>query len=226
MEGGTRVPLIIAGPGIPKGKQTDVMANGLDFYPTIISLVGAEPAVGKEFDGADISRLLKQNPNDPSLVIDAVGKPRDTMVWHFPNSVALESTIRIGDYKLVRNYNHVHDPRAVPLELYRLYKTENGRQVRVDIEEAHNLVESDPQRAQSMDARLTQALEEMKASYPYNNPAFRGVGPKGKLVPTVSSHHQDGRKVTFTFQQRGAKVIRANLIYTQNGNGRNEEWFR
>ena len=226
MEGGTRVPLIITGPGIPKGKQTDVMVNGLDFYPTILSWVGAEPAVGKKFDGADISQLLKQNPTDASLVIDADGKPRDTMVWHFPNSVALESTIRIGDYKLVRNYNHVHDPCAVPLELYRLYETENGRQVRVDIEEAHNLVKSDPQRAQSMDARLIQALEEMKASYPYNNPAFRGVGPKGKIVPTVSSHHQDGRKVTFTFQQRGAKVIRANLIYTENGNGRNEEWFR
>ena len=148
------------------------------------------------------------------------------MVWHFPNSVALESTIRVGDYKLVRNYNHVHDPRSVPLELYRLYKTENGKQVRVDIEEADNLVKSDPQRAQSMDARLTQELEQMKASYPYNNPAFRGVAPKGKLVPTVSSHRQDGRKVTFTFQQRGAKVIRANLIYTQNGHNRNEEWFR
>ena len=77
-----------------------------------------------------------------------------------------------------------------------------------------------------MDARLTQALEEMKASYPYNNPAFRGAGPKGKLVPTVSSHHQDGRQVTLAFRQRGAKVLRANLIYTRNGNGHNEEWFR
>ena len=114
----------------------------------------------------------------------------------------------------------------MPLELYRLYKTENGKQVRVDIEEADNLVKSDPQRAQSMNAHLTKELEQMKASYPYNNPAFRNVGPKGKLVPTVSAHHQDGRKVTFTFQQHGAKVIRANLIYTQNGNGKNEEWFR
>ena len=32
-EGGTRVPLIIVGPGIKKGEQTDVMANGLDFLP-------------------------------------------------------------------------------------------------------------------------------------------------------------------------------------------------
>jgi len=31
MEGGTRVPLIITGPGIPKGIESDVMVNGLDF---------------------------------------------------------------------------------------------------------------------------------------------------------------------------------------------------
>ena len=38
MEGGTRVPLIITGPGIREATQTDVMVNGLDFYPTILSL--------------------------------------------------------------------------------------------------------------------------------------------------------------------------------------------
>jgi uncharacterized sulfatase len=42
MEGGTRVPLIIAGPNIPQGVQSDVMVNGLDFYPTLLSLTGTE----------------------------------------------------------------------------------------------------------------------------------------------------------------------------------------
>ena len=226
MEGGTRVPLIITGPDVLKGIQSDVMVNGLDFYPTILSWVGASPVEGKQFDGAKLSRLLRENPTDTSLVLGANGQPRDSMIWHFPNGVALESTIRVGDYKLVRNYNHAHDPRAVPLELYRLYRTEDGRQVRDDIEEAHNLVNAAPQRARTMNARLTLELEKMKASYPYNNPAFRGVGTKGKLVPTVSSYHQDDRQLTIRFQQRGAKVIRANLIYTQNGNDQNEEWFR
>ncbi len=192
-----------------KGKQSDVMVSGLDFYPTILSWVGAEPAKDKQFDGADISRLLKQDPTDASLVLAADGKPRDTMVWHFPNSVALESTIRIGDYKLVRNYNHAHDPNSVELELYRLYKTDNGRQFRVDIEEANNLVEAQPGRAQAMNQRLSAILTEMKASYPYNNPAFRGVGPEGKLVPAVTAHDELDRRVTFTFQENGAKVGRA-----------------
>ena len=47
MEGGTRVPLIITGPGIPRGVQTEVMVNGLDFYPTILSLTGTEQPAGK-----------------------------------------------------------------------------------------------------------------------------------------------------------------------------------
>ncbi len=226
MEGGTRVPLIITGPDVPRGTPTDVMVNGLDFYPTILSWVGAKPADDKQLDGADISRLLKQDPTDASLVLDANGKPRDTMAWHFPNSVALESTIRVGDYKLVRNYNHAHDPNAVELELYRLYKTENDRQVRVDIEEANNLVGVQPERARAMNSRLSAILTEMKASYPYNNPAFRGVGPKGKLVSTVTSHEQDDCRVKFTFEENGARVVRANLVYSQNGNARDEEWFR
>ena len=77
-----------------------------------------------------------------------------------------------------------------------------------------------------MNDRLTKLLEEMNASYPYNNPAFRGAGRIGKRVPTVTTHEQHGRHVKFTFQGHGAKVVRANLIYSQNGNARHEEWFR
>jgi hypothetical protein len=226
MEGGTRVPLIITGPDVPKGMQSDVMINGLDFYPTILSWAGANLRQGKHLDGADISKLLREDPTDPTLVLDANAKPRDTMVWHFPNSVALESSIRVSDYKLVRNYNHRHDPSAEPLELYRLYKTENGKQVRVDIEESKNLAKSDSQRARSMNDRLTQVLQEMKASYPYNNPAFRNAGPNAKKTPTIATHSQNGNLVTFTYALHGAQVVRANLIYSTNGNGRHEEWFR
>jgi len=67
-EGGTRVPLIIAGPGIPKNVQTRVMASGLDFYPTILSLVGAAPQQQKKFDGCDLAPLLTGDPTDPTLV--------------------------------------------------------------------------------------------------------------------------------------------------------------
>ena len=64
MEGGTRVPLIITGPGIPKGVKSNVMVNGLDFYPTILSWIDAVPQAEKHFDGLDRSRLLSRDPTN------------------------------------------------------------------------------------------------------------------------------------------------------------------
>ncbi len=226
MEGGTRVPCIIAGPDIPSGAESDVMINGLDFYPTILSWAGIQPREAKVLDGADLSTLLTQNPQDSDLVLDPQGRPRDTMVWHFQHGVALESTIRIGGYKLVRNYNHRYVPNTPPLELYQLYRVEQGRFVRSDIEEAVNLADSDPARAAQMNLRLTEILTEMKASYPYYNAACRLVGPEKKQVPTAISYDIQGNQAILNFQENGTKVTRVDLIYTLNGGERYEEWFR
>ncbi|MEN8734843.1 MAG: sulfatase [Lentimonas sp.] len=226
MEGGTRVPLIIRGPGIPSNVQSDVMVNGLDFYPTILSLAGVVQPHGKHLDGANLSTLLKGSPTDPSLVLNEDGTVRDTMVWHFPNSIALESTIRIGDWKLVRNYDHVGNKQADELELYRLYETKDGQQHRGDIEEAINLADSLPEKAQQMNAKLSEMLTEMKASYPYYNPDFKWPLANKEKVCEVVSHQQQGRQVAVNFRENGAKVVRANLIYTLNGGEVDEEWFR
>jgi uncharacterized sulfatase len=222
MEGGTRVPLIITGPGIKAGIESDVMINGLDFYPTILSLTGTPMPKGKPLDGLNLAPLLKGDPTDPFLVKTASGKPRDTMVWHFPNSVALESSIRRGDYKLVRNYT----PTGEKLELFRLYKTENGTSKRVDIEEQKNLAAAHPKKAAALNEKLTAALTEMKASYPYLNPNYKRSLANKEKVPTVTSHKLSGNTATFVFKNNGAKVTRANLLYTDNGGHRYEEWYR
>ena len=226
MEGGTRVPLIITGPGIPKGVESDVMVNGLDFYPTLLTLTGTKRPKDKGLDGCDLSDLLLKNPTNSSLVKNKDGKPRDTMVWHFPHSVALESTIRMGGYKLVRNYNHRFDERATELELYQLYKTENGKQVRVDIEEANNLASQHPQLSKELNERLSSILNEMDASYPYYNPQARRVGEEKNLIPKVISHEIQNETVTFSVREQGAKIVRADLIYTNNGGKKYEEWYR
>ena len=226
MEGGTRVPLIIAGPGIPKGVQTDVMANGLDFYPTILSMAGIAKPEGKQLDGCDLFPLLKQDPTDSPLVRETNGAVRDTMVWHFPHGAALESTIRIGDYKLIHNYDHVNNPSSEKLELYRLYDSSGSRQKRVDIEESRNLAQSMPDKTRAMFEKLTEVLTEMKASYPSYNPAFPGELPGKEKVPTVVSASTQGNQVKFAFKENGSKVARADLIYTLNGGERYEEWYR
>jgi hypothetical protein len=226
MEGGTRVPLIVRGPGIPANVQSDVMVNGLDFYPTILALAGIEQPAEKHLDGADLSALLKTDPTNPKLVHEADGRMRDTMVWHFPNSVALESTIRVGDWKLVRNYDHLNNKHASELELYRLYDTKDGQQKRNDIEEANNLADSMPEKAQALNTKLSEILTEMEASYPYYNPYFKYPLPYKEKVCSIKSHAQTGDRVEFSYQENGAKVVRANLIYTLNGGEQYEEWFR
>ena len=226
MEGGTRVPLIITGPGIKAGVQSDVMVNGLDFYPTILALTGTKKPAGKKFDGCDISNLLLKDATDSKLVKDENGKERTTMMWHFPNSVALESTIRNSDYKLIRNYDYVENSKTEPLELYRLYNSESGKPVRVDIEESKNLADEMPELTRKLNEKLTEQLTEMKASYPYYNPSYKGDIPNKETVPTVQSDKKDGNKVTFVYKENGAKVVRADLLYTLNGGAKYEEWFR
>ena len=225
MEGGTRVPFIVTGPGIKAGLKSDVMVNGLDFYPTILALTGTKTPAGKNLDGCDLSDLLLKDATNAKLVKDQNGKERTTMMWHFPNSVALESTIRNSDYKLIRNYDHVENKNTVPLELYRLYNTESGKSVRVDIEEAKNLADEMPELTRQLNDQLTAQLTEMKASYPSYNPLCNKL-PNREAVPTVTSNSIEGNKVTLVYKENGAKVIKADLLYTLNGGKRYEEWFR
>ncbi len=225
-EGGTRVPLIITGPNIKSGVQSDVLVNGLDFFPTIVSLTGATVPDGKTLDGCDLSPLLHGDPTDPKLVKNRDGTIRDTMVWHFPHGNALESTIRSGDYKLIRNYDHLFNPGTPELELFRLYKTDGNRQQRVDIEEANNLADAMPEQTKAMNRELTIRLTEMDASYPHYNP-YGGTQLPGKdAVCTVVSHKKSDATAKFTYRENGAEVVRADLIYTLNGGDRYEEWFR
>ena len=226
-EGGTRVPLIITGPGIASGVQSNVMVNGLDFYPTILSLTGVKKPDGKHFDGCDLKPLLLGDATDRSIVTNADGSTRDSIMCHFPHGSALESTLRIGDYKLIHNYDWRNNPSTEEFELFRLYDSTGDKQQRVDIEEANNLAASMPERTREMAAKLKAELTEMKASYPYYNPGYRGELPNKDRVCSVTSHQQDGALVTFQYDATDkAKVVRADLIYTLNGGERYEEWFR
>ncbi|MDN3663919.1 sulfatase [Algibacter miyuki] len=224
-EGGTRVPLIITGPGIKKGIQSDVVVNGLDFFPTILSLLDIEKPKNKHLDGDNLSDLLLKDPTDSKLVLDKTGKERNAMMWHFPHA-SYQSTLRVGDYKFIRNYDYINNPRTPEFELYKLYDSSKKHIKRVDIEEANNLAITDPKRTSAMNAQLTSMLTEMKASYPSYNPNYKSDMPNKKTVPTVLSTSKNNNIVSFQFQENGAKVIKANLIYTKNGGHRYEEWFQ
>ncbi|MDF1756003.1 MAG: sulfatase [Verrucomicrobiales bacterium] len=223
-EGGTRVPFIVTGPGIPKGVESDVMINGLDIYPTVLSMVGADQPE-KNLDGLDLFTLLTTDPTDPALVKTKSGEVRNSMMWHFPHD-ALESSLIVDDYKLIRNYDYINNPDKEQYELYQLYQTTEEGSKRVDLEEAENLAATMPEKTKSLDELLSRQLADMKASYPSYNPDAVQDLPGKDLVPGIVSHKLRGDQLKVFYRDNGAKLAEANLIYsTHDSKSAYQEWF-
>lgn len=109
-DGGIRVPLLLAGPGILRGVRPELPSNTVDLYPTLLSLCGLATArtTTQPLDGIDLS---------PSLA----GKPqqRGPMYFHFPAYIGQgepSAAVRDGDFKMLRLYESGRD------ELYDLRK--------------------------------------------------------------------------------------------------------
>lgn len=92
-EGGIRVPMIMAGPGIAPREPVSAFVNATDITPTLIDLAGAEPLSGFEpFTGRSIAPLL-------SGEADYVYGPQDAVGMEMSGQSALYR----GDFKLTRN---------------------------------------------------------------------------------------------------------------------------
>ena len=75
-EGGIRVPLTIRWPGVVEpGSTCSVPVTGLDFYPTFVEAMGANPTEGKKVDGDSLVPLLSGKGEFPK---------NRTLYWHFP----------------------------------------------------------------------------------------------------------------------------------------------
>ncbi len=58
-----QTPLIIAGPGIPKGRRVDVRTQNADIVPTLVDLLAL--ATEAEFDGKSLRPLFEVEPGEP-----------------------------------------------------------------------------------------------------------------------------------------------------------------
>lgn len=157
-EGGIRVPMIVAWPGIVgKGTKSDQIVQGCDFYPTFVKGLGLKPEQGQVFDGTDIMPALRGG----KLSRDAIFSyfPHDPPVpdW-LPPSVAVIS----GDWKLIRLF-HGGENGAHRWKLFNLAE---------DIGETKDLSAADPERVRAMDALIAKFLENTGAVLPVPNPAF------------------------------------------------------
>lgn len=101
LEGGIRVPGIVAWPGkLAAGSEYDKPLSTLDLVPTFIKAGGGDPACIAGLDGVDMI---------PYLLGDNQERPHQTLYWKMETRAA----IRDGDWKMLRFPDR-------PAELYHL----------------------------------------------------------------------------------------------------------
>lgn len=145
-EGGIREPAIIKWPGETKpGTVSNEVITSMDFYPTILEMIGEPLRPELHVDGKSIVPLLKGKEE----------KIHDATYFHYPHRSnqkgSPSSAIREGDYKLIVFLN---DNR---LELYNL---------KDDIGETHNLADELPEVRDRMYSKLEKWWDEVDARFP------------------------------------------------------------
>ena len=142
-EGGLRVPMIVAGPGIPANSQCDVPVAQWDYLTTKHALAGSSTSLPHALDGVSLRPVLEKG-NAGQLI------ERDTgLVFHFPAYYTVPITsYRDGDYKLMRHLN------TGEIKLFDVAK---------DIGETKDLSKSMPEKKASMVRKLNSYLKKVGA---------------------------------------------------------------
>lgn len=172
-EGGTRVPCVIAWPGVTApGSRSDALIQSEDYYPTLLAGLGIKPPEGQPIDGTDFSSALRGAP-----------WARDAIFQYFPHSPGVPDalppavSIHRGDWKLIRIFcggdNDSHE--------YLLFD------LKEDLSEKNNLADKHPEVVRELDARIDRFLLETKAVIPIRNPAYdpfaKTPGPQDRPAP-------------------------------------------
>jgi uncharacterized sulfatase len=146
-EGGIRVPLIVRWPGVVEaGSVESTPVSSIDLYPTILEIAGVNPAPRSTVDGESLLPLLSQEGD----------LQRDTLYWHYPayHHSRPAGAVRQGRWKLIEFF----DDEA--LELYDL---------EVDVGETKNLARVEPEKARSLEKKLSQWRSLVNADMPKRN---------------------------------------------------------
>jgi arylsulfatase A-like enzyme len=159
-EAGMRVPMVIRWPAVIKpGTSCQERVIGMDFHPTFLAAAGLPLMPQQHTDGVSLLPVLSGS-----------GKlPERPLLFHLPH------------------YTHATGPNSVLVEhdwkLIRFYNGETGRYLLYNLAEdpfeQHDQSAAMLDKARTLDERLTQLLDDMKAQMPRKNPAF---DPKAKRL--------------------------------------------
>ncbi len=157
-EGGIRVPMIVAGPGVQKNAVADYPVISMDLYPTMLAMGGIQLLPEAHKDGINLLPIL----DGGKRALD-----RKELFWHYPHYQTMppHGAARSGDWKIVENYE------TGRIELFNLSE---------DIAEAKDLSQKFPEKLKELKELMNQHLREVDAPMPtlnYNyNPGKDGRG--------------------------------------------------
>ena len=158
-EGGTRVPWIVRWPGnIQAGTVCKTPVQSVDIYPTVLEMAGVKPGPEQLVDGQSLVPLLKGEALEHQPVFT-----------HFPHLFGVlcapSTSVRAGDYKLIRYYHAGENAASPAYELFDLKR---------DPYESVNLAGYLPEKVAELDLLIEQFLKKTDALVPLRNPAFAG----------------------------------------------------
>lgn len=139
-EGGIRVPLIVAGPGIAANSQSVVPVAGWDLLPTFVTLAGNDTSLASTPDGGSFAAILKNKGEG------GVARATPELMFHRYHNGYPHSSLIDGDYKVICFW------KTGKIELYDLA---------ADPGELHDLATIHSARAHNMARRLTAYVQSV-----------------------------------------------------------------
>lgn len=165
-EAGTRVPLLVVWPGkIRPGSVSDALIQSTDFFPTFTDMLGWTLPATVRFDGVSQRPVLERNRNVRQEIFCHFphgNSAQDYEGMAAPTSAAPASSVRVGDWKLIRFYCDNTD-QTDRHELFNLAD---------DPGETRDVAAAQPDRIKQLAARLDVILRETSAVIPSSNPAY------------------------------------------------------
>jgi len=163
-EGGIRVPLIIRWPGVTRPDSIcSEPVISVDFFPTILEIIGLENKARKPIDGVSIVPLLTQSRS----------LNRKAIYWHYPHyhsaNIGPCGAVRAGAYKLIEWFDESICGLGNRFELYNLKE---------DIGEQNNLAKKMPEKTEELIKMLQDWRNQVSAQMLMPNPDYNPTKAK------------------------------------------------
>ena len=177
-EGGVRTPAIIVWPGhVEPASRSDAIVQSMDYFPTLLDMLGIEPDDEQGFDGVSLLPALKGDDLD-----------RDGIFTYFPHNPPVPDwippsiSVHQGDWKLIRIF-HGGDDGGHRYKLFNL---------RDDLGEQNEMSARCPDQVRELDALIEAHLRVTGALTPAPNPDFDPTEYDPQQEGVAAKRHQPG----------------------------------